>query len=169
MIDQTTEYHRLPKPDELTTREKEDAMGAYFMMFASLAAGLPLPVINLIAAIIYYYLNKGKGRFVKFHALQSLLSQLPLSLMNAIAVFWLLRTIFWEYGSFDDYLKGYLIAIVIANIVYIVFSIVAAVRARKGRFYYFIFFGKIAYHNVYRVREGFEEGEEDYINQPPKM
>jgi len=31
----------LPQPDEIPEREKEDAMGAYLMMFASLAIGSP--------------------------------------------------------------------------------------------------------------------------------
>ena len=39
-------------------RIKEDAMGAYFMMFATAAMGLPLPILNLVAAIIYYYVNR---------------------------------------------------------------------------------------------------------------
>ena len=32
-------YHPLSQPDELTSREKEDAMGAYLMMFASIEIG----------------------------------------------------------------------------------------------------------------------------------
>ena len=157
-------FHPLPQPDEIPEREKEDAMGAYFMMFASLAAGLPLPVINLIAAIIYYYLNRGKSRFVKFHSLQSLLSQLPLSVLNAGAVFWAARIIFWQIGEFNDAFAGYLVAIGIANVVYFVFSIVAAVRARKGRFYYFIFFGRYSYERVYRISD---KDERKVENIPP--
>ena len=52
-MEEKTGYHPLPQPHELSEREKEDAMGAYLMMFAAVGAGLPLPVINLIAAIIY--------------------------------------------------------------------------------------------------------------------
>ena len=47
------EFHPLQQPDEIPEREKEDAMGAYLMMFAAVAIGLPLPIINLIASIIY--------------------------------------------------------------------------------------------------------------------
>jgi len=53
-------------------------MGAYLMMFATLAVGLPLPLINLVAAFIYLYINRKTSRFVHFHALQSLYSQIPL-------------------------------------------------------------------------------------------
>ncbi|MCH8319303.1 MAG: hypothetical protein IIA88_12580, partial [Bacteroidetes bacterium] len=48
-MNSTTKYLPVPQPDEIPTREKEDAMGAYLMMFAAIAAGLPLPIINLIA------------------------------------------------------------------------------------------------------------------------
>jgi hypothetical protein len=53
-------YHPVPQPEELSNKEKDDAMGGYLMMFAALAVGLPLPIINLIASIIYYYTNKKK-------------------------------------------------------------------------------------------------------------
>ncbi len=82
-----TEYYPLEQPEEIETRIREDAMGAYLMMFGALAAGLPLPIINLIAAVVYYYINKGKSRFVRFHALQSLYSQIPTTLMNAGLVY----------------------------------------------------------------------------------
>jgi len=72
MTDEDKKYHPVEQPDEIPIREREDAMGAYLMMFAALAAGLPLPIINLIAALVYFYINKGKSRFVRFHSLQSL-------------------------------------------------------------------------------------------------
>ena len=59
-------YLPLPQPNELDEREKEDAMGAYFMMFAALASSLPLPIINLIAAVIYYYINRKKTGLFTF-------------------------------------------------------------------------------------------------------
>ena len=43
----------LPQPHEIPKRDREDAMGAYLMMFAAWGAGLPLPLLNLLAAIIY--------------------------------------------------------------------------------------------------------------------
>ena len=54
-------YIPLPQPKELTSREKEDAMGAYLMMFAAFAVSIPLPIVNLIAAIIYFYINRKKA------------------------------------------------------------------------------------------------------------
>ena len=166
MDNETDGFHPLPQPEELSSREKEDAMGAYLMMFASLAVGLPLPLLNLIAAIVYYYLNRSKGRFVHFHTLQSLLSQIPVTLLNAFAVFWTLK-IFVFNGELNDSYKGYLVMLAVANIVYIIYSIIAAAKARKGLMYYFWFFGQSAYITVFRMRG--EESGKILRNEPPKI
>jgi uncharacterized membrane protein len=168
-------YHPVPQPGDIPIREREDAMGGYLMMFASLAAGLPLPIINLIAAIIYFYLNKAKSRFIKFHAYQSLISQIPTSLINAGLVFWTVRLFFYQSVRFKEVFSvgseyeiywGYLIMVIIANLLYMIFSLVAAFRARKGQFYYFLFFGKMAYHYAYLIREG---DDKQAVNRPPSM
>jgi len=157
------EYHPLPQPDEVTIREREDAMGAYMMMFAAMAAGLPLPIINLIAAIIYYYINRSKSKFVHFHSLHSLLAQLPTSILNAGLIFWSIRIWLFDW-ELSDYFIGYIWMVVFANLLYFIFSIVAAVRARRGRFFYFLFFGRYAYEVVYRVKE---EAKSVSFNKPP--
>jgi len=160
-------YHPLPQPEELTTREKEDAMGAYLMMFAAIAAGLPLPIINLIASVIYYYINKSGNRFVKFHSLQALLSSLPLTIMNAIGLFWGIRILFDEDYTLNDFFYGYAGMVVIFNLIYYVFGILAAIKARKGRMFYYWFFGKIAYHHAFKVVENFDTL--PTTNTPPKL
>lgn len=142
-------YLKLPQPQDLSEREKEDAMGAYLMMFAALATSLPLPIINLIAATIYYYVNRKKGRFIHFHCLQSLLSQLPTTLVNWGLLYWVLQIFFFENLAVSDWFYAYLGFAITANLIYFVFSIIAAIRARKGIFMYFLFFGSYAYHQVY--------------------
>lgn len=154
-------YYVLPQPHELSEREKEDAMGAYLMMFASLATSLPLPVINLIAAIIYYYVNRKKGRFIHFNCLQSLLSQLPTTLVNWVLLFWALQIFFFDNYVLNDYFYAYLGFSILANLIYFIFSIVAAVRARKGIFMYFIFFGPYAYEQVYSKQNTLSYENED--------
>lgn len=163
MIDE--KYYPVPQPEDLDIREREDAMGAYLMMFAALGAGLPLPILNLVAAIIYYYINKGKSLFVRFHSLQSLLSQLPTSILNAVAVFWGIRIAFFDY-AFTDIFKGYLWMVGVANLIYIIFSIIGAVKARKGQMYYFLFFGPISYQSVFKRSD---KHASTAVNQPPKM
>ena len=162
MTTDAAQYHPLPQPAEVSIREKEDAMGAYLMMFAAIGAGLPLPIINLIASIVYYYLNRSASRFVRFHSMQSLYSQIPVTLLNAGVIMWTIKNLI-RGGHFSDSFWGYLAMVVIANIVYFIFSIIAAVKARRGYLYYFIFFGKVCYENVFRIRSL----QENAVNKPP--
>ncbi|HHZ64591.1 MAG TPA: DUF4870 domain-containing protein [Flavobacteriales bacterium] len=164
-MEEESDYHPLPQPDEVTIREREDAMGAYLMMFAAVAAGLPLPIINLIASIVYYSINKSKSRFVHFHALHSLFAQIPTSILNAGLVFWTVRIFFFHSWEVNDYYIGYIWMVVIANLLYFIFSIIAAVKSRKGQFYYFLFFGRLSYQIVYRIKD--EAEMKEAVNKPP--
>ena len=157
---------KIPQPDEITQAEREDAMSAYLMMFATAALGLPLPILNLVAAIVYYYVNREKGRFVQFHMLQSLYSQIPVTLLNSGLVAWTIVN-FAKDLDFTNIYWGYLVMTGVADLVYLIFSIVGALKARKGLFYYFILFGKIAYHQVYQVRP--EQSGSIPRNQPPAL
>jgi uncharacterized Tic20 family protein len=164
---QSETHYPLPQPEEISRREKDDAMGAYLMMFASIGAGLPLPIINLIAIIIYYFINRGKSRFVRFHMLQSLWSQVPVTLCNAVGVFWAVG-IFMSYYSFNNEFLSFIYTLIAINLIYFTFSIIGAVRAYHGRFYYFLFFGKLAYNLAYKIREDkVEQENKSNVNLPP--
>lgn len=142
----------LPQPDQITTREKEDAMGAYLMMFAAWGVGLPLPLINLIAAIVYYIINKKSSSFVSFHAYQSLLTQVPITILNAGVITWIIL-IFSLRLEDNAYFYTYLIFVVLWNLVYMIFSVIACIQARKGRFFYFWVFGRMAFARYYRNKD----------------
>jgi len=158
-------YLPIPQPDEISSKERDDAMGSYLMMFAAWAAGLPLPMLNILASVIYYFVNRKNGNFVRFHALQSMWSQILLGLINAFGTAWLIKMLF--DGEFSgEYFYPYLITAIIINIFYIIFSIIAAVYAKKGRFFYFIFFGKIAFHRAYSANNSYNN-QKDYTNRPP--
>ncbi len=170
-MEEKTGYHPLPQPHELSEREKEDAMGAYLMMFAAVGAGLPLPVINLIAAIIYYYINRGKSLFIHFHSLQSLLSQIPTTVINWGIVYIGVRYFFYD-DPYTEIHKGYILMAILANLIYFIFSIIAGVKARKGKFYYFLFFGKYAYEQVFSLSNTRSYGDKSpdtntEVNKPP--
>lgn len=157
----------IPQPYEITTKEREQSLAAYLMMFATAAAGLPLPFLNLVASFAYYYFTKSTSRFVRFHSFQSLISQLPISLMNGVAVFWTFRILFTEV-VFSDMYKGYLAVVVLSNLVYVLFSLIAAIKAYKGHMFYFVFFGKVAYLKAFA---GKSEAEESLMHQnlPPRL
>jgi uncharacterized membrane protein len=157
----------IPQPHEITTREREQSLAAYLMMFATAAAGLPLPFLNLVASFAYYYFTRSTSRFVRFHSFQSLISQFPISLMNGAAVFWGFRILFFD-ASFSDLYKGYLAVVVLANFVYVVFSLIAAIKAYKGRMFYFLFFGRVAYLRAFDSRLEVREAV-SHQNHPPRL
>jgi uncharacterized membrane protein len=159
------EYYSLPQPEEISEREKEDAMGAYLMMFAAVAIGLPLPVINLIASVIYYFINRKKSRFIHFHSLQALLSQIPTTLINWALVIWAV-SIFFTDLTLSDSFWAYAVFAGVSTLLYFIYSLIAAFKARQGKFYYFLLFGKMAYEVVYKIKEG-NDSPVETVNKPP--
>ncbi len=139
-------------------------MGAYLMMFAAVAIGLPLPIINLIAAVIYYFVNRKKSRFVHFHSLQALLSQIPTTLINWGLVVWAVWIAVTDLRLSEEF-WSYAILAGVATLFYFIISMIAAYKARQGKMYYFLFFGKIAYDVAFRVRE--ERATTEPVNKPP--
>jgi uncharacterized membrane protein len=160
------EFYPLEQPNEIAEREKEDAMGAYLMMFAAVAIGLPLPIINLIAAIIYYYVNRKKSRFIHFHCLQSLLSNIPTTIINWVLVIWGIRIFFTDLEITDAF-WAYAFFAGLSTLFYFIISIVAAYKARQGKMYYFLFFGKISFGIAYRVRQPDPSVFFEPTNKPP--
>jgi uncharacterized Tic20 family protein len=162
---------KLPQPNDITKKEKEDAMGAYLMMFAALAFGLPLPIISLIASFIYYFINKKKSRFVAFHSHQALISQLFISLLNAMLVTWLIVILVYNVkrgaNYFNDYFYLFLAFTIIWNLIYFIVSIVACVKANQGRFFYMLFFGRISFNKFYSKKEAVKKKSKTE-NLPPR-
>lgn len=157
----------LPQPEELSRREKEDAMGAYFMMFAAWGMGLPFPLLNLLAAGIYYGINRRKSRFVAFHSLQSLVSQIPVTLANAGLLFWTIRNVAMEYWFAPVYWY-YLVLVVVLNLAYLITSLVALTRAYKGNFFYFPIFGRWAFDHWYGPNAPKDDEGGNRPNLPPQ-
>lgn len=159
-------HHPLPQPEELPEREKEDAMGAYLMMFAAVAIGLPLPIINLIAAVIYYFINRNKSRFIHFHCLQALLSQIPTTVFNWIFVIWGINILISDAEATNEF-WAYAIFAGTSTLLYFIISLIAAYKARQGKMYYLLFFGKVSYDIVFSVRPGEGVPSSGPINKPP--
>ncbi len=160
------EFHPLQQPDEIPEREKEDAMGSYLMMFAAVAIGLPLPIINLIASVIYYFVNRKKSRFIHFHCLQALLTQIPTTVINWVAVIWAV-TIFFTDRTTSEIFWAYMIFAGASTLLYFIFDLIAAYKARQGKMYYFLFFGNLAYQAAYRVKASDSIQSNEPVNKPP--
>jgi uncharacterized membrane protein len=158
---------RLPQPEEIPERDKEDAMGAYLMMFASLAIGLPIPLVNLIASMIYFFVNRKNSVFAAFHSLQALLTHIPVVLLNAGMVGWLVGSLVVKDG-FAHAFFWYLFFTILANLAYIIWSIVALVRARKGRFVYFPLIGRFCFGRYYGPNAEKHRRPKQWENKPPE-
>lgn len=62
--------------------ETEKASNSYLMSVIAMIAGMPLPIINLIATLVFWSTNRRGTYFVRWHCTQALLSQIILVLMN---------------------------------------------------------------------------------------
>ena len=157
----------LPQPAEISEREKEDAMAAYLMMFASLAIGLPIPLFNLVASVIYFLVNRKSSPFVAFHALQALLTHIPVVLLNAGLVGWLVGILVSQSG-FQAGFFWYMLFTILVNLAYIIWSIVALVHARKGRFFYMPVAGRLCFSRYYGPRAEARRSTRHWENRPPE-
>ncbi len=157
----------LPQPHELSEREKDDAMAAYLMMFASWAIGLPLPLINLVASLVYFFINRRTSKFVAFHALQSLMFHIPVVCLNTGAVAWLIVLLASGFHAIGFFLI-YLVFVAMVNILYIVLSIIALLWAHRGRFYYMPLFGRIAFQTYYGPHAARRTRKASHDNLPPQ-
>ncbi len=162
----------IPQPEDVNQRERERGLASYFMMFISSTVGLPLPFINLVASWIFFAYTKKTSKFVKFHSLQSLLSQIPVTLLNTGLVVWVISMLVYHLEQFKDALFtssfiGFIIAVALVNLVYLIFSIVAAIRAYNGRLYYFPYFGNVAFKYSFMKDDNYQK--KVFVNKPPQL
>ena len=80
----------------VTEHEAEAASNSYLMSLIAIICGLPLPIVNLIATVIFYFGNRKSTWFVRWHCTQALLSQLSLFLMNSYGFWWSIAIAFTE-------------------------------------------------------------------------
>lgn len=79
---------------DATPQQREQASWAYFVSFASLGLGLPIPFLSLVAGVAFHLVQHRKSRFVAFHSWQALLLGLPASLVVGVWSFWGLGVMF---------------------------------------------------------------------------
>lgn len=116
----------------ITEGEAEKASNAYLMSLIAIIAGLPLPIVNLIATVIFYLGNRKGTYFIRWHCLQALLSQLSLLFANSYGFWWTIYIIFGSEHISNTYF-AYIITLIIFNVVEFVSTIYTAVQTRKGK------------------------------------
>jgi len=126
-------------PDEY---ESERASNSYLMSMVAIMAGLPLPIVNLLATAIFYFGNRKASTFVRWHCTQALLIQALTLVMNAAGLYWTLSIIFGDNTITNGYIS-YLITIVSFNIIEFIATIYTAMQTRKGKHVEWWFFGTL--------------------------
>jgi uncharacterized membrane protein len=122
--------------------EAEKASNSYLMSLIAIIAGFPLPIINLVATIVFYLANRKGTFFVRWHCMQALLSQLSIFFMNSFGFWWTMSIIFTSETITNDYI-AYIIAIFLFNLAEFIATIYTAIMTRKGIHIEWWFYGDL--------------------------
>lgn len=137
-------------------QEYEQASNSYLMSVVSVMAGTFIPIVNFIAAIIFYLGSRKGSYFVRWHAMQSALGQMVLIPFNSLAFAWTIRIIFrneilhWDQDLPETYYTNinfpedgfwdipiyfwlFIAFVILLNIIEFFVTIFAAVNVRKGK------------------------------------
>lgn len=137
--------------EKIYPHDYEQASNSYLMSVVAVIAGLPIPILNLFAAIGFYLGSRKSGYFVRWHAIQSALGQVFLIPFNSVAMAWTLRIfinsereenfnndyetgsfIFGSLGDAGSYYWMYIALILLLNVIEFIIVIYTAIRVRKG-------------------------------------
>jgi len=122
--------------------EVEKASNSYLASLIALTVGLPFPIVNLLATLIFFLGNRKSTYFVRWHCTQALLTQLSLLLINSFGFWWTLSIIFGS-GTVDNKFISYIITILIFNLIEFIATIYTAIKIRKGVHLEWWFFGDV--------------------------
>lgn len=127
------------KPGE---HEAEAASNSYLMSLIAIIVGLPLPIINFIATLIFYLGNRKSTYFVRWHCTQALLSQLSVLFINSFGFWWTVSIIFAKETITNQYI-AYIIVAIIFNLAEFITTIYSAIQTRKGIHVEWWFYGAL--------------------------
>lgn len=122
--------------------EAEKASNSYLMSLIALIAGLPLPIINLIATLIFYIGNRKGTYFVRWHCTQALLSQVSVLFINSYGFWWTVSIVFSSQTITSNYI-AYIIAVLFFNLAEFIATIYTAIQTRKGIHIEWWFYGNL--------------------------
>ena len=129
------------KPND---HEREKASNSYLMSLVAVVAGLPLPIINLLATAGFFLANRKGTFFVRWHCTQALFSQLCLLGFNSVSFGWTMSIIFGGERVSNEYF-AYLFTVIILNLAEFASTIYAAIETRKGNHIELWFFSGLTY------------------------
>jgi hypothetical protein len=122
--------------------DAEGASNSYLMSLVAVIAGLPLPIINLAATLIFYIGNRKRSYFVRWHCTQALLSQFSLLLINSLAFWWTVSIVFEKETLSNEYFS-YIITVFFFNLSEFFATVYTAIATRKGKHIEWWFYGSL--------------------------
>ncbi len=122
--------------------EAERASNSYLMSLVAVIGGLPLPVINLIATLGFFFANRNSTFFVRWHCTQALISQLSLVFINSFGFWWTISIIFYSEVVTNNYI-AYIVTLLLVNLAEFSATIYTAISTRKGIHVEWYFYGLI--------------------------
>lgn len=120
--------------------EAETASSSYLMSLIAIIVGAPLPILNLLATIIFYLSNRKSTYFVRWHCTQALLSQLSMLIINSVGFWWTISIFFTSETITNKYI-AYMISAVIFNIAEFFVTLYTLIQTRKGLHVEWWFYG----------------------------
>ncbi|MXN92449.1 DUF4870 domain-containing protein [Flavobacterium sp. Sd200] len=125
-----TQY--IDKTEQLYPHEIEQASNSYLMAVVAVIAGVPLPIVNVIASFLFYLGQRKSSYFVRWHCIQAILAQAIMVPFNSIAIGWTIRLLIDE-NTPDMYYIMYISFVLVFNIVEFFTVIITAAEVRKGK------------------------------------
>ncbi|RYZ47849.1 MAG: hypothetical protein EOP49_20160 [Sphingobacteriales bacterium] len=122
--------------------ECEKASNSYLMSLVAAMGGLPLPIVNLLATLIFFAGNRKGTYFVRWHCIQAMLSQLSLLFINS-AAFWGTISIIFQGEQITSKYIAYILTTVLFNIAEYIATINTAIKTRKGIHVSWFFYGPL--------------------------
>jgi hypothetical protein len=130
--------------------EAESASNSYLMSLVALVAGLPLPIVNLIATFFFYLGNRKGTYFVRWHCTQALLSQFSVLFINSFGFWWTISIVFYDESISNVYL-AYMLVVLVFNLTEFIATIYTAIQTRKGIHIEWWFYGELT-NNLVKKR-----------------
>lgn len=112
--------------------EAERASNSYLMSLIAIMGGLPLPIMNLLATLIFWIGNRKGTYFVRWHCMQALLSQASFLAMNSVGFWWTISVMFTLEKDITNNYIAYMITIFVFNVVEFIATMYTAIQTRKG-------------------------------------
>jgi len=112
--------------------EYEKASNSYLMSTVTVIAGLPLPIVNVLAGLGFYLANRKASYFVRWHCIQAVLSQVLMLPFNSILLAWTL-SYFWDGfpGVSNTYII-YAFTVLTLNVIEFLSVLLTAIKVRNG-------------------------------------